>query len=235
MKSKRKTELYFEEIGEQFDQWMSMYDVRQRIKLIMKSLPPNSKDMSCLEVGCGSGKISESVVSMVKNLTVVDISEKLAKGVGKSLQVAWGEEDACHLSMANNSFDIVISSECIEHTPNPRRALSEMVRVLKPNGTLVVTSPNKMWYPVLWLSMVLKIRRFEGNENWLFPWSAAKFLKKHNMQVIRCGGCHLFPWQIPLAKKILPLFDRCDKVLYPFMINYGICGRKLESQQSTTE
>lgn len=235
MKSKRKTELYFEEIGEQFDQWMSMYDVGQRIKLIMKSLPENSKGKSCLEIGCGSGKISEAIVPVVKNLMIVDISKKLAKDVGERFQVEWGEEDACNLSIADNSFDIVISSECIEHTPNPRQALSEMARVLKPNGTLIVTSPNKIWYPVLWLSMLLKIRRFDGNENWLFPWSVARFLKKHNVEVIRCGGCHLFPWQVPFAKRVLPVFDRYDKVLYPFMINYGICGQKLEVEQRTTE
>ena len=235
MKSKRKTELYFEEIGAQFDQWMSMYDVGQRIKLIMKSLPENSREKSCLEVGCGSGKVSEAIVATVKNLTVVDISQKLARDVGERLQVEWGEEDACNLNIADNSFDIVISSECIEHTPHPRQALREMVRVLKPKGTLIVTSPNKLWYPILWLSMVLKIRRFAGNENWLFPWSVTNFLQKHHVQMIRCGGCHLFPWQIPFAKRVLPIFDRGDKVLYPFMINYGICGQKLESEHSTTE
>jgi hypothetical protein len=74
--------------------------------------------------------------------------------------------------------------------------------------------------------MATKIRQFEGNENWLFPWKAANNLRINGIAEIKIGGCHLFPWQIPLAKYVLPLFDRFDKLLYTLMINYGIFGRK---------
>ena len=87
MKHNRK--LYFEDIGENFDNWMSEYDVRQRLKLIKKYLPENISGMSCLEVGCGTGKISEAIYPLVKNLTVSDISEKLSKKTGKRLGVKW--------------------------------------------------------------------------------------------------------------------------------------------------
>lgn len=220
--SRRRSELYFEELGEQFDAWMSSYDVRQRIKLIKQLLPDSAAEMSCLEVGCGTGAISEAIAPVVGRLTATDVSEKLAREVGQRLGTDWSRQDACHLCIPDNTFDLVVSSECIEHTPDPRRALAEMARVLNRGGVLVVTSPNKLWYPALWISVALKLRKFSGNEVWLYPWEAARVLRESGLGEIKLRGCHLFPWQIPLAKYILPLFDRLGGALYPFMINYAV-------------
>jgi ubiquinone/menaquinone biosynthesis C-methylase UbiE len=222
----RKSELYFEEIGEQFNTWISSYDAQQRIKLIQGFLPRSSSAMRCLEVGCGTGVISEALAPAVKRLMVSDMSEKLARGVGERLGTDWSRQDACHLMIPDHTFDLVVSSECIEHTPDPRRALAEMARAVAKGGVLIVTSPNKLWYPVLWISTVLKIRKFSGNEVWLYPWQAARVLRENGMDEIKLSGCHLLPWQLPLAKRILPLFDRFGSVLYPIMINYGIRATK---------
>ena len=201
---------------------MSPYDVTQRIGLIKAWIPSEARELSCLEMGCGTGRISEAVFELVGELTVADISEKLAKKVGERLGVRWNRQDACELQFPENAFDLIVSSECIEHTQDPRQALKEMARVLKPGGTIVVTSPNKAWYPLLWLSMVTKVRRFTGNENWLFPWEAKSVLEENGMCDMKLGGCHLFPWQVPLAKSVLPIFDKYGSIPYPIMINYGI-------------
>jgi SAM-dependent methyltransferase len=222
----RKSELYFEEIGDHFKAWMSSYDVQQRIKLIKELMPGSSSEMSCLEVGCGTGAISEAIGPVVKRLTVSDTSERLAREVGERLGIDWGRQDACNLAIPEDTFDIVVSSECIEHSPDPARALAEMARVVNKRGVLIITSPNKLWYPALWISMALSVRKFSGNEVWLYPWEAVRVLKKNGLGDIKVTGCHLFPWQIPLAKRLLPLFDRFGGVLYPVMINYGIRATK---------
>ena len=107
-------------------------------------MPQDSLSMSCLEVGCGRGSISEKIVPRVAHLIVVDISARLAQDVGTRLNVEWRKEDACNLTFQDESFDLVVSSECIEHTVDPRQALAEMARVVKNNGTLIVSSPNKI-------------------------------------------------------------------------------------------
>jgi ubiquinone/menaquinone biosynthesis C-methylase UbiE len=221
---------YFENIGDNFDKWMSDYDVYRRVILISKHLGEQGKNKTCLEVGCGTGKISEAILPRVGSLAVSDISEKLAQDVGVRLNVNWSQQDACNLSIPDNSFDIVISSECIEHVPDPEKALAEMSRVLKPNGMLIVTTPNKMWYPVLWVAMKAGIRNFAGRENWLFPWRAGKVLKTCGLTNINLDGCHLFPWQMPFAKGILPVFDKFGGTLYPFMINFCVTGVKAMRQ-----
>ena len=53
--------------------------------------------------------------------------------------------DAHHLPFPDGSFDVVIISEVLEHIPDDRGAIAEMVRVLRPGGRLAVTVPR--WWP----------------------------------------------------------------------------------------
>jgi len=53
--------------------------------------------------------------------------------------------DATRLPFDDNSFDRVITSEVLEHIQDDVRAISELVRVLKPGGTFAATVPT--WFP----------------------------------------------------------------------------------------
>jgi ubiquinone/menaquinone biosynthesis C-methylase UbiE len=105
-------------------------------------VPENVSEMSCLEISCGTGRISEAIHPLVKKLTVSDISEKPTKETGERPGVNWPAQNACHLKLADQTFDLIFSSECIEHTPEPIKAVVEMTRVLKDDGSLIVTLPN---------------------------------------------------------------------------------------------
>lgn len=50
-------------------------------------------------------------------------------------------EDVERLSFANDSFDLIISNDVLEHVVNPRKALEEACRVLRPRGKLLMTVP----------------------------------------------------------------------------------------------
>jgi SAM-dependent methyltransferase len=52
---------------------------------------------------------------------------------------------ALDLKVPDHSFDTVVSTEVLEHVPDPLRALREMRRALKPEGHLVLSVP--MWWP----------------------------------------------------------------------------------------
>ena len=222
----RKNELYYEQLGDGFDRLMSSYDVWRRAVLIRQLLPKDAADRNTLEIGCGTGRISEMLVKWVSQLTVTDLSGNLARQTGERLGLKWYQENACQLSQPDATWDLVVSSECIEHTPSPALALKEMCRVLRPGGALVVTSPNKLWFPAVWLAMRVGCRGFQGNEVWLFPRNAATRLKANGLEIMGMRGCHLFPWQAPLAKSLLPSFDRWGGLLWPVMINYAIAARK---------
>lgn len=224
-----KDSLYYEKIGENFNKFMSEYDVLQRTHLITDKLLANAKSdrsMAVLEIGCGTGKISQRLRQLTDRLTVNDISEKLTIDVAQQLDCQYLVGDCAHLLIDDESFDVVVSSECIEHTPNPYASLLEMKRVLRKGGQLVITTPNKIWYPVLILSQILKLRKYDGTENWTWPFKAKAWLACNGFKNVYFSGCHLFPWQIPLAKKVLPFFDQFGYSLYPVMINYGFSAVK---------
>ena len=177
-------------------------------------------------MGCGTGRISEIAIGRVDELTVTDISRKLAHEVGERLGCAHQQADACDLRFDARSFDLVLSSECVEHSRNPWHALAERSRVLKPGGLLVVTTPNRLWYPTVLVAQALRLRKFAGRERLIWPHEVIRWLRRNNFDILRFGGCHLFPWQIPGSTKALPFFDHFDRVLYPAMINFGFAARK---------
>lgn len=221
--------LYFNELGDNFEKFMDDYDVRQRCGLIFDEL---MKDVSfenkkVLEVGCGTGRISGEIASRKAVFMILDIGENLVRQVTEKYGCEGTVGDACNLPFDDGSFDMVISSECTEHTPNPVRAISEMCRVCRPGGIVCITSPNKLWYPVLWISEKLKLRKFSGVENWLFPYQARSTMKQSGISDTRLSGCHLWPFQLKFTRPVLKWFDRkTGGCLYPFMINYGIRGVK---------
>jgi len=58
-------------------------------------------------------------------------------------------EDAQRLSYADASFDLVTSTEVLEHVPDDARAFAELHRVLRPGGTLLFTVPLYGGYPTI--------------------------------------------------------------------------------------
>ncbi len=50
-------------------------------------------------------------------------------------------EDICNTSFPSNNFDFILSSDVLEHVPNPQKALFEICRVLKPGGKFIFTVP----------------------------------------------------------------------------------------------
>lgn len=56
-------------------------------------------------------------------------------------------EDLCRLSFADNSFDVVLSLDVLEHVENLRAALEECLRVLAPGGTLIFSAPTQFDRP----------------------------------------------------------------------------------------
>jgi SAM-dependent methyltransferase len=55
--------------------------------------------------------------------------------------------DALDLPFPTASFDRVIAAEVLEHIPDDRRAIAELLRVLRPGGTIAITVPR--WFPEL--------------------------------------------------------------------------------------
>lgn len=131
-----------------------------------------NKKGKLLELGCGSG-ISTSVLA--KELTNfvclgTDISDSgidFARKNYKTNNLDFQVVDALSLPFQNNEFDIVTSCDVIEHLPNTKIALSEMIRTVKPKGILVIKAPHHR-NPIIPLIDFFTFKsRYPFTENWL--------------------------------------------------------------------
>jgi SAM-dependent methyltransferase len=99
-----------------------------------------------LEIGCGVGEFSHLLAARGARVIGADISPVAVKETGRQLEGYEGTEaivaDICAVPFPDESFDLVVSLETIEHSSNPRMALAELVRVTRRGGRLIVTNPN---------------------------------------------------------------------------------------------
>ncbi len=96
--------------------------------------------------GCGIGMYVEAIRAFTSEVHGLDIEEaylREAQARGLRLLVAAAAEA---LPYPDNTFDVVLSHEVIEHVADDRRAVAEMVRVLRPGGRILLFCPNR-WFP----------------------------------------------------------------------------------------
>ncbi|HDS0949464.1 TPA: methyltransferase domain-containing protein [Stenotrophomonas maltophilia] len=104
-----------------------------------------------LDVACGEGYGSRILSNAASSVVGVDISaDAVAHAQGKyaSGSLEFVEASAASLPLPDDSFDVVVSFETIEHHDQHEEMLSEIRRVLRPGGLLVLSSPNKQYYSI---------------------------------------------------------------------------------------
>lgn len=95
-----------------------------------------------LELGCGTGHFSETIVEKAKHLTATDMSSEMLELAKRRLEplknVTVRKEDCYHTSFQENSFDAVFSGNLIHILGQPKVVLNESYRVLKDGGSIVL-------------------------------------------------------------------------------------------------
>ncbi|MCP4911899.1 MAG: methyltransferase domain-containing protein [Oligoflexia bacterium] len=105
------------------------------------------KNIKLMDVGCGQGHLLSRVKSHgYSNLTGCDYSDFQGEKDFEFFQHDCNEK----LPVEDSSFDCLLCSEVIEHIENPWHFIRELIRVLKPGGSLVLSTPN----PESWLSIL---------------------------------------------------------------------------------
>lgn len=76
----------------------------------------------------------------------VDISEEACAYARQKYGVDVRQGSAESIPLTDNSIDVIVSFETIEHVTSPSKFLDECARVLRPGGTLIISTPNKDVY-----------------------------------------------------------------------------------------
>ena len=122
----------------------------QTIDLKKLELEPNSK---FLDLGCGEGRhcfgayMSENIDVFGFDMSLSDVSTAKKNfdqfNENKSSKSCnFGVADAKKLPFKDNTFDFIVCSEVLEHIIDYQSALSEINRILKPQGKLAVSVPK---------------------------------------------------------------------------------------------
>lgn len=107
------------------------------------------KNKKVLDVASGEGYGSFFIAKYAESVEGVDISHEAVTHAQEKYQsdnLSFSQGSATNLAFPDHSFDVVISFETVEHLVEQEQMISEIRRVLKPEGCLIISSPNRPIY-----------------------------------------------------------------------------------------
>lgn len=154
-----------------------------------------------LDVGCGNGIALEALKNWPERCGV-DVSEELLKlARAKGVDARFCDADNTPLPFSDQSFDLVLSSDVIEHVLHTDHLLNEINRVLKPGGLYVAVIPNVNQPISLIMQFVLDLTPMYASR-YRCPhyrdFSARLFgliLKRHGFDIARSEGSYVYPFE----------------------------------------
>ncbi len=102
-----------------------------------------------LDIACGEGYGSNHMSNYAEFVYGVDIDFETITNAKKKYSksnLTFLEGSTSKIPIENNSVDVVVSYETIEHHNEHEQMLEEIKRVLKPNGLLIISTPDKYYY-----------------------------------------------------------------------------------------
>lgn len=166
---------------------------------VIKDLSPNT----ILDAGCGEGftmnkLLQENIGKKIEGIEYAKEAISLGKKIYPNLIIK--QASVYELPYKNNSFDLIICTEVLEHLEEPAKALKEMLRVTK--RYLIISVPNE---PLFMISNFLrgknipKLGNDAGHINHWNPLSLKKYLTQNKVKVKKIN--FPFPWIVILGEK----------------------------------
>ncbi len=168
----------------------------------MYGMEMNTEQIHILDAGCGEGIIDRLLAEHLPKARITGLEytpEAIQIARDMNPGVAYIQGDIKEMPFENNSFDIVMCTEVLEHIDNPGKALAELIRVSK--RFLYITVPHEPWFCMGNLLVLKNITRFGNPEDHIHHWtkkSFLRFLQKEGMRGWKISGS--FPWIIGEAE-----------------------------------
>lgn len=115
-------------------------------RLVLRRLGP-VEGLKVAEIGCGRGdfaihlaRLGARVTALDFSAAAIDVAKERARATGVDVDFIVGDAQETGLPAAE--FDLVISCECMEHVPQPRRMAAELHRICRAGGRCIITTPS---------------------------------------------------------------------------------------------
>jgi SAM-dependent methyltransferase len=193
-------EYFYEGIAERFEGLDHPADVRRRLSVVFDDCLGRTElaGKRTLDAGCGYGLFSEAAGRRGAAVVSLDVGPRLVTRAMARAGSRGLVADVCDLAVRDESFDLVIASEMVEHTEDPARAIEELARVLRPEGLLVLTTPNRVWQGVVRAASRLRLRPFRGRENFVSWDCLEQSCARAGVEILMHFGFHPWPFQLGL-------------------------------------
>ena len=134
----RKHKSFWDRNAGRYDRFMRKD--RAAYEEIYELIRPIVRHKTVLELATGTGLIAKHIVNAAAHIEATDASPEMiaeAKRDNHSAKLHFSVQDMFRLPYADKSFDVVIVSNALHIVPQPEKALQEIKRVLKDDGTLI--------------------------------------------------------------------------------------------------
>jgi ubiquinone/menaquinone biosynthesis C-methylase UbiE len=113
-------------------------------------------DGTLLDAGGGTGRVASALRPYLTDILVTDVSTgMLAQARAKSLSTLNAQSE--HLPFVDDLFERILMVDALHHVIHQAQTLSELYRVLKPGGRLVVEEPDIRTFPVKLIAIAEKL------------------------------------------------------------------------------
>ena len=145
-----------EPMDENYSNLIVGYPSRLRVKKILQGLGDINGKL-ILDAGCEAGHVSIKLMEKGADVTAVDIVEPALEKFREKIKNTKYKPKIMnaaiqHLPFKHDTFDAVVCTETLEHAPNTKKCISELYRVIKPGGKIIITIPieknRKLLYPI---------------------------------------------------------------------------------------
>lgn len=193
----------------------SYWAVQESLKTVINK---DANSTKILEIGCGLGYLTYSLNKAGYNSIGLDISKE---AINKAIE-NYGDFFICadlheYSKLHMNEYDVIIFTEVIEHLDNIYSFMSSLVSLLSANGKIILTTPNKSFYPknVLWATDLPPVHHWWLSEDSIIyiankfnlAASFVDFTKFYNKNVM---GFDVRNIQIPITP---PVFEKDGTLL----------------------
>jgi ubiquinone/menaquinone biosynthesis C-methylase UbiE len=166
-------------VGNTYDKYGTTHPIERRMMAGFFSALDSALDgldpEVVVEVGAGEGRVTDRLRQRFAGASVVGLDlpdhELAAEWAAAPLSMMFG--DASHLPFADESIDLVVALEVLEHVPAPEPALDEFARVCR--GTAVFSVPREPIWRLGNLARRRYVRQLGNTPGHVNHWSARSF------------------------------------------------------------